>query len=203
MAYELGRFVYWVNQNSGAIQALSAVVIVILTGVLAWLTLKSVKAAEVAAISAQHQLEANLQPTLEMELKPGFDLQSNEGDHPFSKGANLKLRNVGSTPLKLRRVAMVIQRMRLVKDAVVVDYEYESEATEYVSRVLMPGGTISEDIIVAVQKREDQQASYALRVVCSDLSEITSHSFLWHPRTGISHCVERPRVRAQGSTDRR
>ncbi len=193
MVNEWGRFTYWLTQNTAAIQALSAVAIVFLTSVLAALTYKSVKATEVSATTAQHQLEANLQPSIEIHLVPGADMEGRApGRHWFSKGGVLTLRNLGATPVKLKRVALVVQRMQLIGEDVSIVHQYECELSDYTNRIIMPAKALEENIIAELQQQADNKLTvYGLSVACCDTSELMLHTFVWHPTKGVRHSMTR------------
>jgi hypothetical protein len=57
IAEQWGRFIYWSNQNSAAITAIAAVVLVVITGWYAWLTRMALRAVREQAKAAHDQFE--------------------------------------------------------------------------------------------------------------------------------------------------
>ncbi len=197
MRAEVRGFIDWLNINSPAIQAFSAVAIVGLTLLLAWLTWRSVRvakaaarAAELATATAQQQLRASLQPVLELQLSTDANFESNAPVHRFSKGGQLTITNGGDVPVKLKKVSAVVQSLKLVGADAVIDHQYESELHQYTNRVLIPRTGFTDSVVFELQQKEPKHPIYGLRVICSDLSDVSRHSFFWHPREGIRHTME-------------
>ncbi len=91
MAHEWGRFVWWAGQNSGAIQALTSIVTVILTAILAYVTYRYVLLTNTLASNSQKQLllVAHPNPAVETNL------------HPKSREIRITIANHGAYPFKI------------------------------------------------------------------------------------------------------
>src|SRR5712691_4548950 len=85
------RFMYWTGQNSAAIQALSSVVTVFLTALLAGVTYWYVHLTNRLARTAQIQLESLLQPDVEFEIN--LAMTTSEG--------NFSIKNKTAAPIKI------------------------------------------------------------------------------------------------------
>src|ERR1700693_1869035 len=103
MDHEWGRFVWWLNQNSGAIQALTSVVVVLLTIILAYCTVRALRTSDRALKISQGQLQAMLQPIVEL----AFTAANNGEMVAFDKTTHwqsgvLDIKNVGGALFKIK-----------------------------------------------------------------------------------------------------
>jgi hypothetical protein len=87
-----GRFIWWAGQNAGAIQALSGVGILLLTGAITYVTWKYVQLTSTIVNLTRSQLEHDLLPKVAF---PKFDIDAS------SLVAHATIRNAGSRPFRI------------------------------------------------------------------------------------------------------
>jgi hypothetical protein len=96
MGYELGRLMWWLNQNAGAVQALSAAVTVMLTVVLAVTTIWYARLTYKSIRLNEYQLAAEYLPFLTVQLK-----------FTSEKEATIRLRNNGQHHIRVFKLALL------------------------------------------------------------------------------------------------
>jgi hypothetical protein len=187
MAYEWGRFVWWLNQNSGAIQAVTSVVIALLTVVLAYCTVRALRTSDRALRISQGQLQAMLQPIAELAFTPGPHGESVGFDQKtFWQGGVLDIKNVGTAPLKIQEVSIVVQLHDYEKPV----SQYEVPIEKYRNRVITPITPLSEKILFDIRANADKTVAYGVHLDCSDMSALQTHSFYWLLADGLQHEVK-------------
>ena len=187
MTDQLGRFVWWLNQNSGAIQAVTSIVIALLTVVLAYCTVRALSTSNRALTISQGQLQAMLQPTAELAFTPAVHGEMvGFGKRTFNQGGVLDIKNVGTAPFKIQEVFIVV-RERSDEDR---DSQYEVAIAKYTNRVITPTAALSERIVFDIRASADRTIVYGVHLDCSDMSGLHAHSFRWFPADGLHHEVK-------------
>jgi hypothetical protein len=97
MGYHWARFIWWVGQNSAAVQALAAVAAVAVTAILVLVTVRYVSL-------TQRILEAG-----EASMRAGFlpDIDANiDFTHPRRDELSVYIKNVGESPIRVSRAKL-------------------------------------------------------------------------------------------------
>jgi hypothetical protein len=94
MAYEWGRFVWWLNQNAGAVQAMAAVATVVLTAALILVTIRYVSLTAKLLEASEASARANFLPDIESVI---------DFTHPRRGELEIALTNVSDTPIRVVR----------------------------------------------------------------------------------------------------
>ena len=164
----------WFNENAAGVQAITAIVIVVLTFALvgvtwwyAWLT-KSM------ALTLREQLAASFQPNVEMTLTDRSHGQGSDGrgGHSETVAGTITVRNKGNLPLKVVTVAM-----KLIFDkAAFPDQTVPQDAKH---RVVAPGETTQFSHLIINVPPGGSTAPYEqiAQIHCSDLAGVSKHSF--------------------------
>ena len=169
----------WLNSNAGAVQAVCAVLLIVVT----WYYVRLTK---LIAETSNRQLSAILQPVLQVVA---FDTLYGTSDVPgvtnyYSISGTVNLINFGTSPLKLRRMYLVAEHRGEWEEYPIDDHD---------GLVLMPKGNFAGYYSVKTDcdySRLDGIV-FGMRVECSDLSGIFLHSFSHRPGYGTEHCSER------------
>jgi hypothetical protein len=102
MAGQWGRFIWWLNQYSGAVQAITTTILVLITGWYAALTRRMAKI-------MTRQLSATFQPVVNIEFIHHFQGQGIDGGMRSEDVYNVvKITNESTSPLKLVHVTVFI-----------------------------------------------------------------------------------------------
>ena len=174
----------WLNENSGAVQAIAAVVVVGLTATLVWVTWQYVRLTKRISETAQRQLSAAMQPVLSLEVLE-------EGTH-FKFGERIKIRgtigiaNRGQQPVKIKAISAVV-RLRSTKETEPVLYPI----TDRDNLVLMPNDRpdIRDFVLFTdfVYNAPTENCSLGIYVDCTDLAGVSEHSFFYDQASGLRH----------------
>jgi hypothetical protein len=178
---------WWVGQNSAAIQAVSAVVTVIVTGILCCVTTRYVVLTSAIADTTQKQLSASLQPVLTMGVRN--DILGNSPATMEQRQANISgsfhVANTGNTPFKIKQVYIVPEYS--TPDKPFKQDKYMRPGIE--NRIVMPHEQIEEqyNFNTAMDYSNIKLVRYGIILDCTDLSEVAMHRFTFHPTKGIHH----------------
>jgi hypothetical protein len=97
----------WLNQNAGAVQAVMAIIIGVLTAVLIGVTWWYAKLTRRMALTLEQQLAASFHPDIEMTLMHRFQGQGiSQGVKSESVSGTIVVTNKGELPLKVVSAAM-------------------------------------------------------------------------------------------------
>ena len=169
----------WLNSNAGAVQAVCAVLLIVVT----WYYVRLTK---LIAETSNRQLSAILQPVLQVV---GFDTLYGTTDvdgvtHYYSISGTVKVINLGTSPLKLRRMYLVAEHRGEWEEYPIDDHD---------GLVLTPKGNFAGYYSVKTDCDYSSLDSvvFNMRVECTDLSGIFLHSFFHHPGYGTQHYAER------------
>jgi hypothetical protein len=165
----------WLNNNSGAVQALGSVVTVLLTVFLGMTTLWYARLTKRLAELTRIQFTSTVQPKLEVALTKGYPLPEHHLQY--------FIKNVGAYPAEIWSIALTIFFQ-------ITGSEYRSKhcfINRYIWQTLMPGQT-TEDIVdmteyVKVKPSwapEEVVTGYRgeMHVDCSDLAHSAQHCFV-------------------------
>jgi len=167
----------------------------LLAAMTAWLALEtrglrkdsveSIQAARSSVDIATKQLQASVQPIMEVTIEPGYDFTNNDdGQITYSKGAIVQLNNLGPGAFKIRTLEVLIHK----QDGIDV-----KDVPEFSGQVITVGKKLRRDIIVRVRSPEDQRARLGISVRCSDMAGIALHSYEWNPYDdSLSHVGPMP-----------
>jgi hypothetical protein len=164
----------WMNQNAGAVQAMMAIVIVLLTGVLVIVTCWYTTLTRDMALTLKEQLAASFQPNIEMTLTnrlQGRGSDERGGQHEDVSGT-ITVINKGNLPLKVVAVAM-----KLIYDKNA--FPIQTMTRDAKQRVVSPGQTtqflyLSIDVPLGGSQAPYEQLA---QIHCSDLAGVSKHSF--------------------------
>jgi hypothetical protein len=162
----------WLNQNAGAVQAVMAVIIVVLTAALVGVTCWYAGLTRRMALTMEQQLAASFHPDIEMTLTNRFQGKgSNFGVQSESVSGTIVVTNRGTLPLKVVSAAM-----KLVYDKnAFPDQRTTMDAQQ---RVISPGKTAEFTMILDVPLGASQAAyEQWAQIHCSDLAGVSKHSF--------------------------
>lgn len=189
-SYEWGRYFYWLcqGQNAAAVQAICAIAVVALTIGGLVVTIQYVRLTKSIADSTHRQLTASLQPLIQMKLDIEGSGESTRGDKiVFYRTATLTVTNSGTAALKLKGTSVTVERRK----EGFIQSEYDVELDKYTDFVLVPGIMLKDPMVfINLQQKEDRDTTFKLRVDCSDLSELTLHTFTWDSSGAVQHRVK-------------
>jgi hypothetical protein len=183
---EWQRLVWWSGQNSAAIQALSAIAIVVLTAVLGGITLYYALITGRMARTMERQIEFSFQPN----VLTAITFQAEGGGtafglrHEDTVYADIKVENKSNVPIKLVSVGMLVK----FDNGVFPDSWSIKEAGDI---VLAPGAHKEFSMMVDVPPRATR-ANYTRRVnlKCTDLSGVSRHTFsISDANADVSHSL--------------
>ena len=163
----------WMNQNAGAVQAVMAIVIGVLTGVLIGVTWWYARLTRRMALTLEQQLAASFHPDIRMIL---IGQIRSEGTNPAgvrseSVSGTIVVTNKGDLPLKV-----VAAAMKLVYDNNA--FPDQGVTMDAQQRVLSPSQTaqfqLALDVPLGGSRVEYEQVA---QIHCSDLAGVSKHSF--------------------------
>src|SRR5664280_2756596 len=98
----------WLNENAAGVQAITAIVIALLTLALVYVTWWYATLTKSMALTLREQLAASFQPNVEMALTNRSHGQGSDerGGHSENVSGTFTVRNKGNLPLKVVTVAM-------------------------------------------------------------------------------------------------
>jgi len=195
MAYEWGRFIWWLYHDPnapGVVQAFTAIVTAILTGTLiffTWrynrLTRQNVEIAARMATTAAKQLASGYQPELAIDFtEMAFVTGSLVGTTRNAMlGLLVILRNTGEHPIKIRELMAGVIGITtpvqlggvLVPSGLVLMPD-----KEFRTRLTLDTGLPSVDT---------KRVSAMVVVHCSDLAEVSEHRFVYSESDGLRHSL--------------
>jgi len=163
----------WLNQNAGAVQAMSAVVTVFLTIVLVGVTCWYAALTRRMAFTMERQLAASFQPDIDLQITNRFTGSSVQlGVERENVSGTIVVLNKGEAPVKIVAVAM-----KLVFDHNI--FPPQSTKVDAQQRVLAPGKrTVFPHRSLNVPQG-GTQANYEqfAQIHCSDLAGISRYTF--------------------------
>jgi hypothetical protein len=162
----------WMNHNSGAVQAIMAIIIGVLTTVLIGVTWWYASLTRRMAHTLEQQLAASFHPNLEMVFLHHYQGKgTDQGVYTETVFSELLIRNKGDLPLKIISVFTKL---------IYKDQKFANQIEELVAqhRVVPPGGDVSYQITIYVPEGAST-AEYERRgmIHCSDLAGVSKHSF--------------------------
>jgi hypothetical protein len=164
----------WMNQNAGAVQAITAIVIVLFTGVLIAVTWWYAKLTRRMALTLEKQLASSFQPHIEMTLADRIRAQRNDGQGNQSEAVSgtITVRNKGNLPLKIVSVSM-----KLIYDKVA--FPVQTTTIDAKSRVIAPGEATQFILMTIDVPPGGSEAPYEqiAQIHCCDLAGVSKHSF--------------------------
>jgi hypothetical protein len=172
MAYEWGRLIWWLNQNAGAVQALCAVITVLLTVVLAGATIWYARLTSTLNHTAQRQLSAMLFPNLELSLSSSGS-QGARGSH-HEIGVSLQVSNKGQQSVLLHRMSLGAMYAGNIDGTGEVTVECDGQ-------LIAAGAVQNESRSVEVTVPDGFNAgNIQLRAVveCTDVGRLSQHTFI-------------------------
>jgi hypothetical protein len=172
----------WLNQNAGAVQALAAVLMFIVTTVLCWVIWLYVRFTNTIAETARRQLSASIQPVVSLEILD--ERLITERDKPLMVGGRVGVKNLGTAPLKIRALSVVV-RFRTASGFQQTPYTI-NPANDI---VLMPDDENVQKIWLHtdIDSQERGECTLALALDCVDLAGVSEHSFFYDPAIGLRH----------------
>jgi HAMP domain-containing protein len=105
MAYEWGRLIWWLGQNAAAIQALTAIVVVLLTAALVFVTSWYVRLTREMSQTMNQQLAAASIPDIGIAFTRTLESVSRIEDVKDEFAEDLQIQNKSTFPVKLARTA--------------------------------------------------------------------------------------------------
>lgn len=157
----------WFNENAAEIQAITAIVIALLTAALVYVTWWY-------ATILREQLAASFQPNVEMALTDCFRGEASDecGGHSETVAGTITVRNKGNLPLKLVTVAM-----KLIYDKAA--FPVQTVTVDAKQRVVAPGETTQFILLTIDVPPGGTTAPYEqiAQIHCSDLAGVSKHSF--------------------------
>jgi hypothetical protein len=169
----------WLDIHAGAVQALSAMVIVLLTGALVYITWRYEQITNRIAKVTEKQLSASLQPVLYIEVADRMYGHDADG-YGFVTFRSF-IRNGGTNPVKL---ITLVGFIRSHQNQLLAQVIFSDE-----NIVLMPEANDSRVIFLRITDRTIQttECRVALGVHCTDLAGVSQHSFIYDERDGLKH----------------
>ena len=165
---------HWLNENAGGVQAITAVVIALLTLALVGVTWWYATLTRGMALTLKEQLAASFQPNVEMTLTDRFQGQGSDGlgGHHESVSGTINVSNKGNLPFKIVSIAM---KLVFDKDA----FPVQTLTADAKHRVVAPGQTtklmpLTMDVPLGGSTAPYEQVA---QIHCSDLSGVSKHSF--------------------------
>ncbi len=181
----------WFSTNSAAIQAISAALSPVLTIALFTLTWRYVTLTSRIAQTTQEQLSASLQPLIRVVLESVSTGSSvfSDGSVLYNLGPRYRIENIGKTPVKLKDLYLIARLQN------VYDFEqHEYPMRLYYDRLLFPespllaASSVTTTIDYSITK---DTYVFGLRVDCTDLAELVTHSFYVMPDHSMKHTFTR------------
>lgn len=174
----------WLNDNSAGVQALAAVVIVVLTAALVSVTGQYVRLTKRIAETTQRQLSATIQPVLSLVvLKEGLLTKLGL---PIKFAGRIEIANRGQQPVKVKSISAVV-RLRSVKSFEQLAYRI----SDCDNLVLMPNGPPDvRDFALQTElvwSAPTDVCSLGIYADCTDLAGVSEHSFYYDPDSGLRH----------------
>jgi hypothetical protein len=164
----------WLNENAAGVQAITAIVIVVLTSALVWVTWRYVKLTKSMERTLREQLAASFQPNVEIALTEcSFGSESDgRGGHSENVAGTIIVRNKGNLPLKVVRVAM-----KLIYDNGAFPVQTVTEDAKH--RVVAPDEETQFRHLIIDVPPGASTAPYEqiAQIHCSDLAGVSEHSF--------------------------
>jgi hypothetical protein len=175
----------WISNNANGIQAVAALVIVVLTVVGILVTAWYVMVTRAIAQTTHAQLATILQPFVRLEARRETIYESQEsGREIFRLDVAISIRNTGKSALKIHGVKTFFVNTRTRRLHPMI------EILDYGSQVLMPEEIVASTHTVECESREWHQKDHilaGLQLVCGDLSDLSRHMFLLNPIGGLRH----------------
>ena len=98
MGYQWGRFIWWLGQNSAAVQALAAVVTVLLTGVLIFVTIRYVLLTRKLVEASEASIRAGFMPDINANI---------DFTHPRKDELSIYVKNTAEAPICILRAKLI------------------------------------------------------------------------------------------------
>jgi hypothetical protein len=163
----------WLNQNAGAVQAIMAIIIVLLTAALTGVTWWYASLTRRMASTMERQLGASFQPNIGMALTNRFQGEHRDrgGTESESVMGTITITNNGDLPLKVVAIAM-----KLLYDNDVFPAQMTKEDAR--QRVVSPGGATQFHLTLDVPLGSSRVGYEQIaQIHCSDLAGVSKHSF--------------------------
>jgi hypothetical protein len=162
----------WLNQNAGAVQAVMAIIIGVLTAVLIIVTLWYAVLTRRMVLAQEQQLAASFHPDIEMTLIHRFQGKgSSFGVKSETVAGTIVVKNNGDLPLKVVSAAM---KLVFDKNA----FPDQTTTMDAKHRVVSPGKTaqftLTLDVPLGSLEAEYEQWA---QIHCSDLAGVSKHTF--------------------------
>jgi hypothetical protein len=169
MAYEWGRFMWWLYHDSNAasvVQAFTAIAVAVLTAILILVTWWYARLTKKMARTMELQLTLGFQPNLAISCIPV--------ESPFpgtsAVGALISISNRGEQPVKLDRI--LIARTDAPVDITLRDWLHRDQKGTLIS----PSASHSVTLQVP--------PPFIIAVNCTDLAGISKHRFVYYSADG-------------------
>jgi hypothetical protein len=171
----------WLNDNAGAVQAVTALAIMVLTAVLGGVTYWYAKLTQRMALTLEQQLVASFYPDVELVLKDKMQGSGVAfGEEHASVSGTIVVKNKGNVPIKVISVAMkvVYDAAAFPPQTLTVDAKHRvvssSQTTEFLLLTLE----------VPVGGSRGSNYEQIAQIHCSDLAGVSKHTFSVSNRHG-------------------
>jgi hypothetical protein len=146
MAHEWARFIWWLNQNSGAVQAMAAVATTVLTGVLILVTIRYVSLTGKLLEASEASARASFMPDIEASI---------EFTYPRTTELEVTLRNVADPPIR-------VVRARFLGGTIFKWAPASSPPNEYASQIQLQPTHVEKLKSVFLRKGEGASGKFAI-----------------------------------------
>jgi hypothetical protein len=188
----------WLNQNSGAVQGVSAILIAIVTILLAGITAWYVLITQSIANTTKNQLTALLQPSVDIRYKTLFTdariVGGPSGTYYSVASGTIGIRNLGQSPFRIGQLA-VFGNSVLAGNPNPPRYSVaDTYVDEAGGRVIPPQATEEYSFEIKTSKVDlsDGRAEIWTRLICNDMAKITEHCFTYSLNRGMHHFMGQP-----------
>ncbi len=162
----------WLNENAAGVQAITAIVIVVLTFALVGVTWWYAALTKSMALTLREQLAASFQPNVEVALTELHSQGSDgRGGHSETVSGTITVHNKGNLPLKVVTVAMklIYDEAAFPVQTVTDDAKQRAVAPEETTRFML--------LIVVPSGGSTAPHEQIMQIHCSDLAGVSKHSF--------------------------
>ena len=163
----------WLNENAAGVQAITAIVIVVLTFALVGVTWWYAMLTKSMALTLREQLAASFQPNVEMALTDRFHGEGRDGrgGHSEAVSGTITVHNKGNLPLKVVTVAM-----KLIYDEAA--FPVQTVTDDAKQRVVAPEETARFMLLIDVPSGGSTAPHEQIaQIHCSDLAGVSKHTF--------------------------
>jgi hypothetical protein len=173
----------WLNRNAPAVQALSALLVLLVTMVLSYLTWRYVQLTRKISETSLRQLSASSQPSVSLQIL-GYVFIA--GNHPLIVTGTVGVNNLGNAPFKIRSLSVVI-RFRTASE-----YEQTPYPIKDIDGLVVIPDKVSVQNFRAetnISSNQHDGITLAIAMDCTDLAGVSQHSFFFDPNLGLRHFI--------------